>query len=290
MREAPPFADLVFHALAFVPASARASVPSRAASLYWPAYVELVKAELPGEAWLALEEDAPLLSRLFEPVQVSHSMALFAELHETVDEFMATASRALVELGDGDVRSAPALAALRSLPVAPVEIFRAGMALGARGFEQLRADVLVGFGQQVRRAIDERMRPLGAIRGLPLAEVELSLTLGARGRGFGGRTIVGIAGLPGRDVDLDVSIVLAVHELTVHRAGELLRSVGRSAHWADVEAVAVALEQRYVRGTALEAAHARWLAGLDLEGLTPLDEALSSLVERGASGSEAGPS
>lgn len=282
MRETSSFTDLVFHALAFVPASPRASLASQAASLHWPAYIQLVQAELPRAAWQVLEEDAPLLSTLLEPVEVSHAIGLFAELHETVEQFLASATRELKDLGSQEVGSVAALDALRALPVAAVEIFRAGLALSAPAFIELRARVLVPFGAQVRRAILERLSAMGSIFGLPVGDVELSLTLGPRGRGFGTRTVVGIAGLPNDVVDPDLSIVLALHELTVHRAAALLRSVGRQAHWADVEAVAVALEQQLARGTPLEAAQRGWLAGLDLGGLSALDETLAMLVERGA--------
>jgi hypothetical protein len=271
LRAASAYADLVFHGLAFVPTAVTAPPASRAASLFWPAYVAWVKREMPREAWALLEEDAPVLAKLFEPTRVAHAIGWMAELHGSIDDFLRVASRPLLELGDDDVVSADALKALVALPPEPVEILRADLAIVARAFEPTHERSLCPHAERARSAVVARAR--GLFEHLRLGDVELSPTLGLRGRGFPTRVVVGTWALPGEPIDPDPTLVYAVHEIAVQRASDVLAAHGRAGAWADVEAVALAVEEGLFHATPLQPAFDRWAEAIDRSGLSDLAQA-----------------
>lgn len=284
MRRASDLDDLVFHALAYVPPAAQAPPASRAASLYWPAYVERARGLLPREACELFEQDAPLLSAMLAPTPVAHAIALLCELHPSIAELRRLAPRELRELLAEEVSAPWALEALRGLPLEPVELLRADLALAAPAFAEAHPAVLAPHAERVRAAVEAAGGELGPLwASLELGEVEVSATLGLRGRGFAARVVVGSAALPGEPVDPLPTLALALHERVVQRASAWLQREGRDPAWQDVEAVALAVEQRLVAGTVVEPAHAAWLASLDLRGvselaasgLAPLAEALA---------------
>lgn len=277
MRAASPYTDLVFHGLAFIPASRRASAAAQAACSYFPAYLAFVKRRMPAEAWQLWESDSMLLASLFEPVDIAHSIGLFAELHRTVDELLASAKTDLCDLPDSAVTSPDALRALQRLPPMPLEIFRANLALSAHAFAAEHERSLRGHAERCVEAVTSRVRDAG-LAGVDLASVELSVTLGPRGRGFARRIVVGLDGEPEGPIDPDVGIVYAVHEAAVQLASDLCLAHGRQPLWADVEAIALAAQERVLVKTPLGAAHRRWLDAIDRSGLSPVEGELESLV------------
>lgn len=236
---------------------------------------------MPESAWELLVADAPLLARLLEPTPVAHAIALLAELFGSVDSMRSAARFSLSEVPRDRVRSARSLGALASIDPVPVEILRANLALAAPSFEQFHRSTLALHGARVLGAVNERLAALPPrIASLLGDQVELSTTLGARGRGFDDRVVVGNDALPGQPIDPDPTLVLALHERIVQRASERLAGAASEARWEDVEAVALQVERRVLRDTSLEAAHSRWLHALDLDGLSdPTLAPLSTLVD-----------
>ncbi|NUP04887.1 MAG: hypothetical protein HOW73_02375 [Polyangiaceae bacterium] len=278
MRAASRYEDLVFHGLAFVPPATGASAASRAASLYAPAYVAFAQGHMQAEAWSLFIEDAPVLSRLFAPVAVAHAIGFLAELHDEIGAFRAASRRPLDELAPEDVSSRVALQALRSLPREPVEILRSDLALAATAFDTGYEAFLAPHAMAIREVVDARRSVLGApFDRLPLDEVHLSTTLGPRGRVFGSRVVVGTEALPGQAVDPDPILVLAVHEHVVHLTTLAFGRRGRAPGWAEVEAVALSIEERLFIRTPLERAFEAWSGVLDRSGLA--DAAREDLVE-----------
>ncbi len=278
MRRASDLDDLVFHALAFVACAAAAPPASRAASLHWPAYVDWARAALPAPSWSFIAEDAPVLSAMLAPTPVAHAIALLAELHASVAELQRHAPRELAELGSAEVASPAVLDALLRLPREPVELLRADLALSAPAFAELQRAVLAPHACRLLEQVEGVMRDAGPrLSALDLSSVELSATLGLRGRGFSSRIVVGTGALPGSAPEPMPTLALAVHERVVQLASDALCGRGRPSPWEDVEAIALHVERRLVAGTPIERAHGAWLDSLDLTGVSDL--AASGLVE-----------
>lgn len=270
MGRASLHADLVFHALAFVPAAAGAPAASRAASLFDPRWIAFARGTMEEEAFAPIAEDAGVLSGLLAPVEVAHGIGWLAELFDDVEPMRRCARRGLDELTEGDVASPVALFALRGLPAAAVEILRADLALMARAFEGAHARTLGPHRDRALAAMRARAAQLPGWLARALAPVELSATLGEHGRGFERAIVVGVAGRPGEEVDPDASLIWAIHEVVVQRAAALAREGGASG-WARVEAIALTAEEHLLRETPLRAAFEGWSARLDRSGLAPVD-------------------
>jgi hypothetical protein len=146
-------AELVFHALAFVPVSQAAPAAARAASLAWPRYCAFAASEMPSAAFAPFVEDAPLFSRLFEQVEVAHGIFWLAELFDDLDALLKSAGAAIGEIDVACVRSTDALRALQALPVEPVEIIRADLALAAMAFGDAHALLLSPHSQKFLEAL-----------------------------------------------------------------------------------------------------------------------------------------
>jgi hypothetical protein len=273
IEAASPFADLVFHVLAFVPAPPGGSALSRAASLHWPAWIRLAAERLPPDAVEPARRDAALLSAMLADDRVAATIQVLALLHDEPASAAAAALRSVRALGAGDVASAWARAELARLPEEPVEILRIAVALCAADFDREHAALLAPYAAEVVGALRPRLADLAArVPAVGRARLRFSTTLGPRGRGMDRAVFVGTSTLPGdATVDLDTPLVYALHETAVLAAEQALgRGTGR---WALVERVALEAEKRVVVGTALEGPHASWLERLDDAGLVRPDAA-----------------
>lgn len=280
MKASNPAADLVFHALAFVPISELASPAARAASLEWPAYAAFAQANMPSDAWRPFVEDAALLSRLFEPMPVAHGIGWLAELFDSLSALERAAACSLVDLDIASVSSSDALRALASLASEPVEILRADLALAAPAFERGHASLLAPFLESFLVALNARLDIVSSsMRRELFDDVVASVTLGPRGRGFPSRTYVGTTSLPGVvDLDVDSALVLALHEAAVKHAARALSDLGHASTWSEAEPIALELGLGWARGTPLEAAYRRWSSSLDRSGLAAVPEAFLTSV------------
>jgi len=268
LRRASVHADLVFHALSFVPAGAGAAPAVRAASLYDPRRIAFARGTMAADAYLPIEEDAGVLSGLLGEVEVAHGIGWLAELFVGLEPMRACARRGLDEIAAGEVASPVALAALRALPAAPVEILRADVALVSRAFEGELARSLGPHRDLALASIEARLSALPSWLEGALGDVELSATLGGHGRGFERAVVVGVPSLPGEAIDADASLIWAVHEVAVRRAAAL----GPGGGWARVEAVALEAEALVLGPTGLNAAFEAFRARLDRSGLAPVDD------------------
>jgi hypothetical protein len=254
---ASEYTQLALHVLAHVPWSG----PGR---LDDGAYVAWSKGALPVEAREPIEHDAALIAGLHarEPSDAVHALP---DLHRDVDELRATAAKELDALLDEDVADPALLAALRRTPVV-TELLRAAMALSATAFvdafrSQLRARCERGLAMLAPHLEEARaLHP-----ALRHARVELAWPLGAHGRAYRDRIVVGV---PDGFAPLAPTMpaVLAMHEAAV-RAHERDAPPGERyvrSEWAALVDVAERMEHA---SSALRDAHAAWLASLFLDGL-----------------------
>ncbi len=249
--------QLALHLLAHLPLPGPGRLDD-AAYLAWSA------SALPPEAREPIERDAPLLAGLYahEPNEALHALP---ELYRDLAQLHATAARELEALTDDDVADVAVLAALRRTPVL-TELARAAMALAAPAFgrvfrEQLAARCRAGAAL-VEPHLDEARAFHPALRD---ARVELAWPLGAQGRAFRSRIVVGV---PDAFAPLDPAFpaVLALHEAAVraHEPGAPAPERYVRSEWAALVDVAKRIEPA---SSALRDAHAVWLASLSLDAL-----------------------
>ena len=264
-------AELVFHGLAFVPIADDAPPAARAASLFNPPYCRWISECAGSNAVSWFEEDAALLTRLLAQEEVAQAVSCLALLHPTIDELLQKAPKPLLDLTAAEVHHAGALALLRSLESAAVEILRADIALAAPAYRTAFNERVRPRLDRVAQAVEDRAATL---RDMPpwldLNTVELSLALGCCGRVLGDRVIVGVGAPDSDDGAASAQVLrLTIHERAIQRASRLLESRGLPSGWRDVEPLALAVEARIVRGTELEQNHLQWLASLSRAGLQP---------------------
>lgn len=285
MKPASIAAELVFHALAFVPVSQASPPAARAASLAWPRYCAFATGAMPSAAVAPFVEDAPLLSRLFEQVEVAHGIFWLAELCDDLETVVALSHTSIGEIEPARVRSADALRALQALPVEPVEIMRADLALAASAFGDAYASLLSPHSQKFLEALSACFGETTIFAGRTLVEAAcFATTLGPRGRGFPSRTFVGSSSLPGdAALDTDSALVLAAHEAAVQAASRALSSAGLHPIWSVVEPVALEAARDWLSPTPLAPAHGAWSASLDRSGLAELTPVLRAAAAQAAS-------
>ena len=281
IRAAGPHADLVFHALAFVPPRRDAPPLVDAASLHRPAWIHLATERLPPGAVAPIAEDAPLVGALVTDGPIAIALQRFALLHPTIAAFLATARRALADLRPEDVARPADLAEIQAAPPAPVEIFRAALALAARAFAAAHAGALEPFAHRLIEALAPRWEALTAeLPALASIDLRVSATLGPRGRLVEDTVIAGTATLPwdGGPLDTGTPLALAAHEASVRAAAALLRERALPASWALVERVALDGAARAYRGTAAEQPYTAWRLPLHEAALAPRDRTTCALA------------
>src|SRR5262245_54593461 len=103
LRAATDHADLVFHALAFVPPRVDAPPSVLAASLHRPAWMRFAEEHLPPAAVVPIARDAPLVGSLVSGAEVAVALQGFATLHESVAEFLRSIRLSLAQIDRGAV-------------------------------------------------------------------------------------------------------------------------------------------------------------------------------------------
>lgn len=258
---ASDYAQLAFHALAHL--------PIRGPGRLDPRYPAWCRRAMPEAARAPIEEDAPAIAELVarERCDVVHAMP---ELFRDLAQVRACAARELAELDDRDVASPALLRALRNSAAA--ELLRAAILLAAPAFERFFAAELVPLCERGRALLEPQLDRARALHPpLAGARVELAWPLGAHGRAFPERIVVGV---PGDFAGLDAATpaVLAMHEASVraHGGGAAGEPYVR-AEWSAIIDVARSMA---AAPSELREAHARWLAALDL---APLCERAAAL-------------
>ncbi|MCA9619080.1 MAG: hypothetical protein KC731_08660 [Myxococcales bacterium] len=238
-----PHAELVFHVLAHV--AATAALP---ASVYDPRYVAFV-AEALGPAedrWLG--EDARALGVMLRDHDALARVQLLAWLHDEVP--VATIAAApLTSLAEGEVARPELLAPLIAEGPA-VELLRCSVALEAEAQARLPVPVMDDLGPALER-VEAAAPSLARLTLVPLRALRL------RGRVLGRSVLVG---WPCAALDLSVEHVAwqAAHEATVREvASSAVGIVERG-----VERVALALLATRAAEVGLADEHRRWLAHL----------------------------
>lgn len=195
-------------------------------------------------------------------------------LHTSLAGFDATRTRAIAELADDDVDDRGLLRALQAADDPALELVHAMLALAAPAWSRIHATMIAApLEAACRDAQPLLARACGRVPSLHDVRVELSWTLGPRGRAYPDRIVVG-APAAWHDGDAATSIALAVHEHAVRDLAD--REIG-AGDWADVEWWALRhVAARLDGDDELATAHARWLARLDLAGLVAI------LRQRGA--------
>lgn len=262
VSRATDFADLVFHALAFVPIRGPARIHDER-------YVRWARATLEPTAWEVLVEDAPAIVALHERDPRAVRVQVLPMVHRSIEGFLASARRELPELGDDDVDDPQALALLRSASAPLVDLLRADLALIARAYATARQT----WTAAAQHACDEVRALLGGARladpDLAGAPIELAWALGTHGRALGPTLIAG-SPAPWNDTTAATAMVIALHEHAVRRVSRTLSpDLEDHERWAQSEWAAISdLAARIDRAPPeLRAAHGAWLAALDLREL-----------------------
>jgi hypothetical protein len=285
LRAAPDLADLVFHALAFVPPRVDAPPLVRAASLHRPEWMRYAEEHLPPAAVVPIARDAPLVGALVTSGDVALALQHFVTLHRSIAEMLRTIRASLGELGPGDVTHPGDLAAITAAPPAPMEIFRAALGLAGRAFAAAHASGLHAFSVRGIEALRPRLMQLAAeVPGASTLEVWLSATLGPHGRLLDDAIVVGTRSLPHEDgaFDTDTPLAIVAHEAAVRAAGRALARRAMASPWALIERVALDCGAHVYRGTPAEHAYEGWRREVDTSGLAPRDKVTSALAEEAA--------
>jgi len=264
LRPQGAFAELCLHVLAHVPLR-------DAGSSFAPDYLAwaIGVGATDGQA----RDDGARIAACLRP----SSRALlhrWPALHTSLAGFHATRTRAIAELADREVDDPDLLHALQAADDPALELAHAMLALAAPTWSRIHAARIAAPLEAACCAAQPLLtRACTRVPSLTAARLELSWVLGPRGRAYADRIVVG-APAPWHDGGAAQSVVLALHE---HAVRDLADRDAGGGDWADVEWWALRhVAARLVGDGELAAAHARWLAQLDLTGLVAI------LCERGA--------
>lgn len=248
------FTDLVLHVLAHV----RLDEPG---CVHDPRYVAWARERTPPELASLVEHDAAVLERAWSGGGASAVAHAWPELLGSIAELGTIATQELCAIGESQVRSPAVLVRLQAAADPALELLHATLCAVAPWYAGWHAAEL----EPALRAACERVRPwleqaAEVLPSLARARIELSWGLGARGRGFGARLVVG-APAAWNGLDARVPAVLAMHEQAVHDSGH---AGYVHAEWAALTGLAARMR---TASQALQQAHARWLASLELRPL-----------------------
>lgn len=252
-----PFHELVYLGLSFIDVD-------DASNLYDAQFHSWLDAHAGRTAWAPLVEDASVIASLYR-ARLPRSRWLHALpfLHESVEDFLESATLSIDQLGPDHVRNADLLLALQSDEPSLIEIVRADLALVAKQLITLYRDPIASRVEEARptlqlwldraRAIDDSFDP---------SKVEICHSLGAHGRALGDWILVGIPA-SWNSLDFATSAVQALHEHSViverRRLSDSLDDA--SAHEQSETAALRRLDQHIAHAHPdLRAAHARWRA------------------------------
>lgn len=246
LGRADDFTELALDVLAHVPRPGPCDLydprhVARAAALYAPA------------THARLRADARVIAGLPD-LDVLDVLPL---LHRSLAAYAPTAARPLAEVAAHEVADPAALRALQG--AAAGELVHVTLALLAGEFAAIHADHVAPWGRAAVAAIDPWLAALAArVPALATTRIDVAWALGPRGRALPDRLLIGCV-----DPDLDPisPAIVALHEHAVCTSGQV--------QWAPAEWSALVRVARSCAAAPapLRAAHARWLAGLDLRGL-----------------------
>lgn len=264
LRPQGAFAELCLHALAHVPLG-------DAGSSFAPDY--LAWAIAVGATDEQARDDGARVAAHLRP----SSRALlhrWPALHTSLAGFQATRTRAIAELADREVDDPGLLRALQAADDPALELLHTMLALAAPAWSRIHATLIAPTLEAACGAVAPLLAQACArVPSLATVRVELSWVLGPRGRAYADRIAVGAPAV-WHAGDAATSVVLALHE---HAVRDLADGGAGDGDWTDVEWWALRHVAAWLaRDGELAAAHARWLARLDLSGL------VASLRERGA--------
>lgn len=249
-----PYRELCFHVLAHVPIAGAGALFDRR----YLAWVD--EAEPPDQRAMAIA-DGRIIAQGLASDRARDSVHLLPELHDSFEAFMATRRRALADLHAADVTRPDVLAALQRADSPAFELLHAMLGLAADAHAQRWNDAIGHALDVAAEDLAQLCRDAGAI-AQPLAEleVEVAWALGPRGRGYPEHIVVG-APAAWHDGEAETTLVLALHE---HHVRD--RAVGDWAarEWSGLRSLATAMIDA---PDWLQAAHAEWLATLDLREL-----------------------
>lgn len=249
--EMPRWAELVFHVLAHVRATA-----ALAPSLFDPAWIDRVQRVSGPASSRALGEDAEVLGRAVVTHDALARVQLLAWLFEDTSRASACVDRTLAELGPTDVDD-PSILPLLTRPTigAAAEILRAAAELEAEVYAALPAPAV-----EPHEAIAAARALADVAPLLAHASIEVVRPLGLRGRVLGSRIWIGAPDEGGPSIEHVAW--QAAHEATVAELSELASTHGVSRAHDPLEHAALVLLSERARRARLEAAHARWLGHL----------------------------
>lgn len=239
---ASDYTQLALHALAHVPLVGPGDLSDAG-------YVAWAAEHLPAGAIEPITRLAPLIGAGAE-----RALHWAPELFRDVEHLLASAG--LETLSAEDVHRAHALRGWKTSSPAP-ELLRVAMLLAAKEYAARWPVARCGERLQEHRDAFERAARLHPALGD--ARVELAWALGARGRAFPSRLIVGV---PGDWTGLapETPAVVALHEAAVRAAS----GAYPIAEWQALTEVAARMSGA---DAALRDAHRAWLARLDLDDL-----------------------
>ncbi len=248
---ADELSQLVGHVLAHVPLAGPGN-------LWDPRYVAWARAQTSREDQALLEHDAALLARLWDMDPRLDALHGLFDLHTGLEGLRATAARPLAGLRGDEVADAALLDELRGLDAA--ELVHASLGVLVGSFSR----VLEACADELARArvdVDPWLRRVAAcVPELDATRVELVFALGQHGRALPRRILIG-APATWNGIDPAWPAVVAGHEALVLASG--YSGYVECERWALAE-----LRERMRSADAeLRAAHAAWLASLDLSGL-----------------------
>lgn len=249
------FTDLVLHVLAHVRLGG-------AGCVHDPGYRAWAQDRMPAELRQLLEHDAAVVERAWSGGRAPLVVHAWPELLGSIAELRAVSTRELRVLSASQVRAPWVLERLVAVDDPTIELLHATLCALAPWYATWREHELE---PALKVAAVERVRPwlevaAGVLPSLSSTRIELSWSLGPRGRGFPSRIVVG-APVEWNRMDPRLSAVLALHEHAVQSSG----------HTGYVEAEWAALTRLAARMTMasseLAQAHAQWLASLELQPL-----------------------
>lgn len=248
------FTDLVLHVLGHVRLTG-------AGSVYDPRYVAWMRGRAPDELERLVHEDAAVLERVWSGAREPEVVHAWPQLFDTIAGLRAVARQELRGLSAGQVDAPAVLAQLVAAARPELELLHATLCTLAPWYARWHA---VEVEPALRRAV-EAVQPWiePAVRVVPSlghARIELAWAMGARGRGFSSRIVVGAPG-PWHDLDARIPVVLAMHEQLVIDSGHASYA---DAEWAALTGLAARMVAAPVE---LREAHARWLGSLELRSL-----------------------
>jgi len=254
VRRASLWLECVFHVLAHV------ETRGLAASCHNRAWIEHAAMSLGLASRRPLGEDARVIAAAANTHDALASVQALAWVFESAEAARTVADRELTALEADAVASIHALAVARSAgPVA--EVLRAAAELELPLLDRIAgvsAAQLAGIGAELDAVIP-------AAPALPRFEVAAARPLGLRGRTLGASIVVGVPGLGCPDAEH--AAWQAAHEATVAE----LATLGGDG-FLRLERRAIGLLRSRARAAGLDAAHARWLARLDLSALGPIPD------------------